>query len=1186
MRKITSILMLLCMFVGTAWGQASDLPELSTESGIKWYVIKSVRSNKYVGYLSSGSKLEQSSDITLNSLFYVTGEISETDQLYDSDQLAKVKIGNFAAGTNKMAGFNSWNGDGIDWYIWSNGKTDGNKGVYIVDKTNDIEEEDGTQKQKGLWGGWNDSGNLITDYYHNDIPGSCFVFEPKSFDDVKAIALSDVARISNLKILISAETKTSLESSINAATTIPEIQNVFANLFKSLDNKSIRFSNSHTDVRAGLNLTVNSSKNGVLGNKSVNDHSIWTLISNGDATFKLYNFYNNVYLSGEAKDDTWNWKTSASNAGHFSLKATGENKVALVANNNMLHQASYWGPNNYDIISWWDLNDAASNWTISPCDIAITREVFDNATAAAKSLPYAIQQAYGLVTDASNYYSNWMSDAEGSYDALLDNMSDTYFHSAYTDEAQAEDAETHYIQANFGTGASVGEFYIYMAPRNGNNRPVGITVSGSNDGVTFTTIKDITTTLASSDTYLSEKLGVAGTKYQYIRLTVNSTNTETKFFTLSELYFFPAEGDTKVLVDAYHGFTSSSITSSEIVSAANSLINAGGVLALSNIKKEIKSLLDANKNNHAATPALGQYTTAGYNALKAAYEASDATQESLETALAAFKASQVVPVYFITSMHGGYAAGSAILYNDTGWRWAKANMYDRQMWMTIPGYTKADVPVVDDCTADGTFYELCDYLTRTLMRGKKVQIVKIKDWDGAYNLQYNANDESLDAAHHAKDDGSLVNWCPGTKDDAQASVWHVEYIGTSYELANLTDEKIQALAALKTAYDAKAYYKNVVVGNGVGQYMGDKDAIVAELGKAEAVYVNTLVEQAAMSIEEINAITKSITDVAALTLNMPTPGFYTVKSLGQKNGMYVQTNAEATGLEFAADKADVRSIVYFGADKTVLSFGTGRYINDYEKIADVGAVANTWTIAENPKVVGAYSMQWDGQGYWLSDWTGKITYGQNDASAAWMFEEVAELPITISPAGYATFYCPVAVTLPEGLNAYYVSSIANGKAQMTKISEVIPANTGVVLQGEPKPYTLTIGGEADGVTNLLDGTVASTYVELESYVLSQNNDVVGFYKAAMNFAKNGEEPWAKVEENGTHFLNNGFKAYLPASAVASGARFISFDFGTETAIENIEGAEAENAVVYDLSGRRVQKAQKGVFIVNGKVVIK
>lgn len=85
---------------------------------------------------------------------------------------------------------------------------------------------------------------------------------------------------------------------------------------------------------------------------------------------------------------------------------------------------------------------------------------------------------------------------------------------------------------------------------------------------------------------------------------------------------------------------------------------------------------------------------------------------------------------------------------------------------------------------------------------------------------------------------------------------------------------------------------------------------------------------------------------------------------------------------------------------------------------------------------------------------------------------------------------------------------------------------------------------------------------------------VGFYKALMN------------QEGKTAFLNNGFKAYLPAGD--NNARSLVFNFGdTETAIESVEG-ENENAkaVVYDLAGRRVQNAQKGVFIVNGKVVIK
>jgi hypothetical protein len=119
-------------------------------------------------------------------------------------------------------------------------------------------------------------------------------------------------------------------------------------------------------------------------------------------------------------------------------------------------------------------------------------------------------------------------------------------------------------------------------------------------------------------------------------------------------------------------------------------------------------------------------------------------------------------------------------------------------------------------------------------------------------------------------------------------------------------------------------------------------------------------------------------------------------------------------------------------------------------------------------------------------------------------------------------------------------------------------------------YTTATGTVA---ANLLEGTVTDTEVTGKGYVLSTVDSATGFYAA-------------ELDEEGK-FKNNAGKAYLPASAVPAGARFLSFDFGTETAIESIEGAEnAANAVIYDLSGRRVQKVQKGLYIVNGVKVIK
>ena len=46
-----------------------------------------------------------------------------------------------------------------------------------------------------------------------------------------------------------------------------------------------------------------------------------------------------------------------------------------------------------------------------------------------------------------------------------------------------------------------------------------------------------------------------------------------------------------------------------------------------------------------------------------------------------------------------------------------------------------------------------------------------------------------------------------------------------------------------------------------------------------------------------------------------------------------------------------------------------------------------------------------------------------------------------------------------------------------------------------------------------------------------------------------------------------------------------FDFeGQTTGVESIE-VNADNQVIYDLSGRRVAKAGKGLYIINGKKVL-
>lgn len=310
--------------------------------------------------------------------------------------------------------------------------------------------------------------------------------------------------------------------------------------------------------------------------------------------------------------------------------------------------------------------------------------------------------------------------------------------------------------------------------------------------------------------------------------------------------------------------------------------------------------------------------------------------------------------------------------------------------------------------------------------------------------------------------------------------------------------------------------------------------------------------------------------------------FYRLKNT--VSNRYMTAEAEAVKVYDACDEKS--TIFYVDEENTLLSYAFGRYLdNSAKKLANVGAkysglFAKKCGASYLPNVL-AYKNN--------SCWTfGNKANGvsidrgsgnqPSDEGYNWTFEKVTSLPVTITAAGYATFFAPVAVEIPEGVKAYYTAEVDGEYIIPTEIEGIIPANTGVILKGEAKTYNLTIAENVEAVSgNMLAGTVASTYIVGDGYVLAKPADSqVGFYLAEKN------------QQSNSAFLNNGFKAYLPASVFTAGARFLVFDFGTETGIIETENGnvKTENVDIYDLSGRRVQKAQKGIFIVNGKKVIR
>lgn len=209
----------------------------------------------------------------------------------------------------------------------------------------------------------------------------------------------------------------------------------------------------------------------------------------------------------------------------------------------------------------------------------------------------------------------------------------------------------------------------------------------------------------------------------------------------------------------------------------------------------------------------------------------------------------------------------------------------------------------------------------------------------------------------------------------------------------------------------------------------------------------------------------------------------------------------------------------------------------------------------------------------LSFWTG----GAGDGSAIFVDAALPEITLnTLNNKNYATYYLPFAAKAPEGVTAY-AGTINNGNVQLTEYANgVIPANKGVVLVSDTKTTATFTLADASGVTeqkNDLTGVLTDTELSsVESFdqvrIFSKKDNVAGFYKPNSGI---------------TSLAAN--KAYIMAPT-NNEALVLNFAGGEVTGINQatINATEA-NAPIYDLTGRRVAKAVKGIYVKNGKKFI-
>lgn len=181
---------------------------------------------------------------------------------------------------------------------------------------------------------------------------------------------------------------------------------------------------------------------------------------------------------------------------------------------------------------------------------------------------------------------------------------------------------------------------------------------------------------------------------------------------------------------------------------------------------------------------------------------------------------------------------------------------------------------------------------------------------------------------------------------------------------------------------------------------------------------------------------------------------------------------------------------------------------------------------------------------------------------------------------FTTFSSDKAVEFVDA--TVYTVGVNDNKLSLNEVEgNQVPANTGVLVQSNKTSAMYVYIESAPAVEgNLLRASVteqtttgADDTKEYKYYMLSYNkdNENLGFY-------------WG--ENDGAAFTSKAGRAYLAVEKTNEVAAVKGFSLSDmETGISQIWGSAANNGVIYDLQGRRVERAVRGLYIVNGRKVM-
>lgn len=402
------------------------------------------------------------------------------------------------------------------------------------------------------------------------------------------------------------------------------------------------------------------------------------------------------------------------------------------------------------------------------------------------------------------------------------------------------------------------------------------------------------------------------------------------------------------------------------------------------------------------------------------------------------------------------------------------------------------------------------------------------------------------------------------------------------------------------------------VGSKVGEY-SDANSHDAEYNAALSAF-NALNNESTNAAKHSAAGSlRAIYPTMNLSLNMPQAGkFYRLAG----DSKYLTSTPSGTDRIAMVDKSNngATTVVYVNEDGKLISLNNGlalgKFTTDGNRLFVGPDVDDAATVEfSSCPAIGKYYIKTgsnDTQDFYIYNASDVVDSGSYDKGSTtgiddntgyrWNIEEVTWLPIPVGENKHVTIYSPVALRNDNNRFKLHTLEVNGEFAEIIKTpledGAYIQPNTAyygeVSTTEEPTNgcYYLEIAETEQAAALAADEAEAETLATQikGSFLATTKQEGTNYYTIG-------------VKDEAAHFLAHtddtylpGFTAHVvstaPSEAVNTlgGYKLVTKD-GASTSIREVEAAAQGADTVYDLSGRRVSKAVRGLYIINGKKVM-